>query len=1281
MKGILGVGIAAVVLGIGLPALAGPPGLLRYQGFLTDKEGTPVEGEWSVTFRFFGTQQGAVPFFEETQTVEPELGVFSALLGTEPGNSIDLKQFEDGDVWLGLVVNGTEGPVELSPRQRVTSGAYAFFAGTAAVCDVAENALSLGGVGAGSYVTLSQLPELCVAPEDLAGLVDDLAVTEAELPDLLIALGVGASNLTLEDVQAWLEQNGYGPGPYFSGKYEDLTGAPDLSGFAKTADLAPYALVADLADLVTGPECVQLNKDSGLYLLADGSVALAGDLDAAGHAIENMAVMVCPDLATVENPPQGLLCFMPDTGSLVVWDGEFWVVIGASATDVACSGCIDAGNVAFSFAASDKKGGSALSALDVSCAGCIDAGNVSFPWAKADLPGGQALSALQSDLALDVSCAGCVSKAELGTGVLASGNVSYDDAATKLTASTVQEAIEKLNAKVGSGGSGEGFGSTFMQVREWSLAPYGKGRTYQHFFNPAAAAKVLAFLYADEAGSSVGGTKIVSAPFSPNAYSAVMGTKGTSNLVATTAYVFNVGSHILLHQTTGANPGTWELSQVSGVEGSTLILSKPLQNEYGPGAQAVVAASYGQLIVEAGGELKPIPYSASTGTGGILYIRAENIMVKSGGKVTGDAAGFPGGTESSGLTGMAGSSECKAPGGYTTAKNCSGGGGASGTGGGGGGGNKTAGQAAAGEGGGTKGDANLLTLQMGGGGGSGLGTRKGGAGGGIVVLGASTVLVENGGVVSAAGAAPPAAAGGMCANQWEYKGFQLCGVQVGNINADAVPSGCSPLQPSTGWGQSDFVAVCQHFMSAFGGSPAACNSVDMDADGGLCTNFQAIAGWEYNSNPDVWLRSPTFSWQPTNGGQTCAITNDSSNILVYSCAGYAGGGGAGGTVAVFADQYVSSGTLDVGGGVSEAGDGGTGWFGKQAPIPGAINAMFPKGVQIWIDGVDVTAVVGDPNSKGSPDWDDAKKLWGATGTKAWTSGMLDLSSVANWTLGEHSIELVETGGAGGNLKLFLYTIYPFSASSAPANDTCAGAVTLNVTKAGKYSGTTEDVMGKLKAVNDYNQAGCGGASGADVVYTFTLADYGQVKFDVVSAFAPRMYIRSGNCATGPLVACGDKTLATDILKAGTYYLFVDADLQKSRGDFNLVVTPVVPGPPSNDTCAGAKAVPLVGGSGEVTGLSLFALNDYSAACGGADAPEVVFSVDIPPQTSQATFTVVADYAPVFYIHKGVCGGNLISCVPGKSYTMQWPSAGTYFVFVDGKTAADSGEYTLQVTLQ
>lgn len=75
----------------------------------------------------------------------------------------------------------------------------------------------------------------------------------------------------------------------------------------------------------------------------------------------------------------------------------------------------------------------------------------------------------------------------------------------------------------------------------------------------------------------------------------------------------------------------------------------------------------------------------------------------------------------------------------------------------------------------------------------------------------------------------------------------------------------------------------------------------------------------------------------------------------------------------------------------------------------------PKTVKIYVDGVDKTSTIGDPNGKGATKYDSGSQSWGVNGSTIWDTGRLDLTSVITWTAGEHRIELVESGGFGGVL--------------------------------------------------------------------------------------------------------------------------------------------------------------------------------------------------------------------------------------------------------------------------
>jgi len=118
-------------------AYAAIPHLIRYQGTAVDKDKTPLDGPYNITFRIYDVETAGTPLWEETQELVPiSNGIFSVLLGNV--NPLDLPF--DKDYFLSVEIN-TDG--EMFPRQSITSVGYAYRA------EYAENI---------SGVTVSQTP-------------------------------------------------------------------------------------------------------------------------------------------------------------------------------------------------------------------------------------------------------------------------------------------------------------------------------------------------------------------------------------------------------------------------------------------------------------------------------------------------------------------------------------------------------------------------------------------------------------------------------------------------------------------------------------------------------------------------------------------------------------------------------------------------------------------------------------------------------------------------------------------------------------------------------------------------------------------------------------------------------------------------------------------------------------------------------------------------------------------------------------------------------------------
>ena len=1353
---------ALMTLLVPLSASAAAPAALSYQGFLTDSVGNPVTGTWTVTFGLFEAPTGGQPLFEESLDITTDKGLFSVYLGT-PDNPLPVAAFESGQLFLALTVETDDGPVALTPRQQVVSDPYALYA---------QDAAQLGGEEASAFVLLQQLPDLCITPEALPDVLAELGIVgggldEAALAAWLLAAGYNACACYADDnVAGYLAAAGYEPGPHFSGLYDDLIAAPDLSGF------------------VTGEQVGELLADLGAVLLADGSVALEGDLDFSGYQALNLAVH------NAAEPPEeamaGQLWWDLSESLLRVYTGEAWSGIGTGvATDISCPECVGADDVAFTFAAADQKGGAAL---NVNCFQCINEEEVNFAWAKGIEPGGAAEHAVLADSALDVACVNCVGDGEIEAGALMANKLGFNDAAAQLGVNSVQGAIDKL-ASEGSGGLNEGNGTIVPYVEQWGLPAYGTATTYVHLMNPTQP-KVLMHLYADDSASFASSNNLVVAyAFAPNQYSAgAIGNTGETALQVSNPSTFNSGSHIMVHQTrggSGTTAGTWELNQVKSVNGSTLHLLKPLTHSFVTDdtakAQVVLAASFGNVEIVNGGTLKPSkPLTAEGSEGGIVYVRANKVSVKSGGRIDADGMGFQ---PTTGGHYAPGSSECGLATVGESKQNCSGG--AAGKwqcANAGGGGNKAAGEngadhggcSAEAKGGAAKGDANLGTLEFGGAGGSMY--DDGGTGGGIIVIGAQSFIVQDGGKVTANGTAAGGAgsgggAGGSvvlfadfhqldgevsaaggdggqgAAEKWQFVSpSKLSGV---SFDTHSAGGGYSPKYKEfwyPQWSGSTIHRISTNYLSLGSFSSGSDSMMQLwgEKDGTYYTanwGQDRIRKFNDMSSGQIWERSigGTAGAVCSDGSYVYAMQHSASTVwkldrdtgdvvesfsLPNLSPSIAGGlvcmpgrlyyANEGGTAKIYDVNSKSEiGSFSLGTGVSNmafdgqimysspnnstvarwklvegnfydpwgnGGAGGEGWVLQKAPLAGIINESYPKGIEIWVDGKEITPLVGDPNGKGSPAWDAAVKKWGKDGLDAWSTGSLDLTTVANWTLGEHSIQVKETGGAGGDVKMFAYVIYPFSKSSAPSNDTCNAPIMLDLSGPVTTTGTTEDVMGKIKATDANIGPFCGGAGGPDVTYGFVLQDWRSLSVNVTAAFASRVYVRKDTCADGEVVACGTNSFNTGVLEPGTYYLVVDSDGNLHKGDFTLNVVPSPPDAPDNDSCAAPQPLIFVNNKAQTSGMTLFSNDLASAPCGGAGAPENVFTFVVPAGTSMLSLAVDADFNPALYLSKEDCGAAPVACIPDANYDMGWPGPGTYYLYVDGKTANDKGLYTLTVSM-
>ncbi|MHB8876801.1 MAG: hypothetical protein ACYC8T_24155 [Myxococcaceae bacterium] len=270
-------------------------------------------------------------------------------------------------------------------------------------------------------------------------------------------------------------------------------------------------------------------------------------------------------------------------------------------------------------------------------------------------------------------------------------------------------------------------------------------------------------------------------------------------------------------------------------------------------------------------------------------------------------------------------------------------------------------------------------------------------------------------------------------------------------------------------------------------------------------------------------------------------------------------------------------------------------------------------------------------------------------------------------------------------------------------DTCQTARLLDL------STGAATVRGNTGHGSNDTTGGCAmpGSVGPDLVYTFVLAE-ARREFEVYttakdSALRPVLELRSA-CEGAPAATRLGCSYMNDgapnarlnrEVPAGTYWLWVDGDAE-SAGAFELQVFADAPAP--GDTCGTARVVPSFTGSTELTGDTRLSQSDSAASCGGAEAFDLVYRLDLaaPARVTAELLPLTPLFAPVLYLRRSPCEStglvSQLGCTSGGPGTV--PAAitvdvprldrGSYYLFVDGAPGADqkpsAGEFRLKLTL-
>lgn len=130
---------AFIVLFLIVPVIAlAVPGMVNYQGKLTNSDGTPVDdGTYNIQFSIYNVSTGGTALWTESQSVIVTNGIYNVKLGSLTPIPTDI--LDNSSLYLGVKVGSDS---EMTPRIEVTSTFYALKAG---------NAESLEGHGSGDF--------------------------------------------------------------------------------------------------------------------------------------------------------------------------------------------------------------------------------------------------------------------------------------------------------------------------------------------------------------------------------------------------------------------------------------------------------------------------------------------------------------------------------------------------------------------------------------------------------------------------------------------------------------------------------------------------------------------------------------------------------------------------------------------------------------------------------------------------------------------------------------------------------------------------------------------------------------------------------------------------------------------------------------------------------------------------------------------------------------------------------------------------------------------------
>lgn len=230
-------------------------------------------------------------------------------------------------------------------------------------------------------------------------------------------------------------------------------------------------------------------------------------------------------------------------------------------------------------------------------------------------------------------------------------------------------------------------------------------------------------------------------------------------------------------------------------------------------------------------------------------------------------------------------------------------------------------------------------------------------------------------------------------------------------------------------------------------------------------------------------------------------------------------------------------------------------------------------------------------------------------------------------------------------------------------------------------------FGSADSIACRDTVACATAPGADVDYyrfsvfygdsivLTTFSCNGSATNTLLALYDDRLTLVASDDDGGPLHFSRIRYLS---LRAGTYFARASRHLSSADSSYHLLLECPLRVSGGMDTCGGARIVPALPYYNEATTLGM------THQCGTA-APDVFYRLN-NPAVSNLFVTVCSDFFDSRVQLLGRCCGDFLDdantgCNRGAELVAFGLPAGEYFVLVEGTSATQAGDFSIEITAQ